>query len=130
MIIKSPLPRQPLAASLEHNSRRCYVCMYTMYIVTYCFFSHKHYYFDLSSCFLGHTKTMRCYIIIIFVSTLIAICVAQRVITIHGSWSPWSTVTTPCLRDNAEGIPVPVSCGGGLMNRKRSCTNPVPQVCN
>ena len=52
----------------------------------------------------------------------------QRVITIDGGWSPWSTIATPCLRENKDGIPVPVSCGGGKMTRKRSCTNPVPQV--
>ena len=52
----------------------------------------------------------------------------ERVITIDGGWSPWSTIATPCLRENKDGIPVPVTCGGGKMTRKRSCTNPVPQV--
>ena len=51
-----------------------------------------------------------------------------RVITIDGGWSPWSTVSTPCMRNNALGVPVNVSCGGGQMLQRRSCTNPVPQV--
>ena len=38
--------------------------------------------------------------------------------TINGGWSPWSNVATPC---NA-------TCGGGKMIRRRSCTNPTPQV--
>ena len=38
--------------------------------------------------------------------------------TIDGGWSPWSYVATPC---NA-------TCGGGKMLRRRSCTNPTPQV--
>ena len=37
---------------------------------------------------------------------------------INGGWSPWSRVGTPCSK----------KCGGGKMSRKRSCTNPVPQV--
>lgn len=53
-----------------------------------------------------------------------------RTITIDGGWSPWSTVATPCLRKNLKGILVPVTCGGGQRERKRSCTNPVPQVCS
>ena len=52
----------------------------------------------------------------------------KKPITIHGGWSPWSTVATPCLRKNAKGFYVPVTCGGGMTTRKRSCTNPVPQV--
>ncbi len=51
-----------------------------------------------------------------------------RTITINGGWSPWSTVATPCIRENLKGQPVEVTCGGGKMTRKRSCTNPVPQV--
>ena len=52
----------------------------------------------------------------------------KKPITIHGGWSPWSTIATPCLRKNAKGFYVPVNCGGGMTTRKRSCTNPVPQV--
>ena len=44
--------------------------------------------------------------------------VSQQIQTIHGGWSPWSIVATPC---NA-------TCGGGKMMRRRSCTNPTPQV--
>ena len=44
--------------------------------------------------------------------------VSQQIQTIHGGWSPWSNVATPC---NA-------TCGGGKMMRRRSCTNPTPQV--
>ena len=51
-----------------------------------------------------------------------------RTITINGGWSPWSTVATPCIRENLKGHMVEVTCGGGKMTRKRSCTNPVPQV--
>ena len=67
--------------------------------------------------------------------TIFAFCHGQdsvpdspRTITINGNWSPWSTIATPCLRENLKGQMVPVSCGGGKMTRKRSCTNPVPQV--
>ena len=52
----------------------------------------------------------------------------ERTITINGGWSPWSTVATPCLREDLKGKQVLVTCGGGKMTRKRSCTNPVPQV--
>jgi len=51
----------------------------------------------------------------------------ERTITINGGWSPWSTVATPCLREDLKGKQVLVTCGGGKMTRKRSCTNPVPQ---
>ena len=44
--------------------------------------------------------------------------ISQQIQTIHGGWSPWSNVATPC---NA-------TCGGGKMMRRRSCTNPTPQV--
>ena len=44
----------------------------------------------------------------------------DREVTINGGWSPWSMVATPC---NA-------SCGGGKMVRRRSCSNPRPQVSN
>ena len=37
---------------------------------------------------------------------------------INGGWSPWSIVASPCN----------VTCGGGKMLRRRSCTNPTPQV--
>ena len=42
----------------------------------------------------------------------------ESISTINGGWSPWSNVATPC---NA-------TCGGGKMMRRRSCTNPIPQV--
>ena len=48
-------------------------------------------------------------------------------ITINGGWSPWSTVATPCSR-MINGISTNVTCGGGIMKRRRSCTNPEPQV--
>ncbi len=51
-----------------------------------------------------------------------------RVITIDGGWSPWSTVSTPCMRPNSLGVMVNVTCGGGTMLQRRSCTNPIPQV--
>ena len=44
----------------------------------------------------------------------------NRAITVHGGWSPWSTVYTPC---NA-------TCGGGKTVRRRSCSYPKPQVNN
>jgi hypothetical protein len=53
---------------------------------------------------------------------------AQRVININGAWSPWSRISTPCLRKNKQGVMVSVSCGGGLQTKVRSCTNPRPQV--
>ena len=48
-------------------------------------------------------------------------------ITINGGWSPWSTVATPCSR-MINGVSTNVTCGGGIMKRRRSCTNPEPQV--
>ena len=51
----------------------------------------------------------------------------EGMITINGGWSPWSTVATPCLRE-IDGIKVNVTCGGGTMIKRRSCTNPEPQV--
>ena len=48
-------------------------------------------------------------------------------LTINGGWSPWSTVATPCERE-INFVMVNVSCGGGKMTRRRSCTNPEPQV--
>ena len=51
----------------------------------------------------------------------------QDMVTINGDWSPWSTVATPCVRE-INGAMVNVSCGGGNMIRRRSCTNPEPQV--
>ena len=51
----------------------------------------------------------------------------NNMITINGGWSPWSTVATPCVRE-INGVNVNVSCGGGVMIRRRSCTNPEPQV--
>ena len=59
---------------------------------------------------------------------LFVLCGSERTITINGNWSPWSTMATPCLRENLKGQLVPVTCGGGKMTRTRSCTNPVPQV--
>ena len=53
----------------------------------------------------------------------------EGMITINGGWSPWSTVATPCLRE-IDGIKVNVTCGGGTMIKRRSCTNPEPQVNN
>ena len=52
---------------------------------------------------------------------------AGAMLTINGGWSPWSTVATPCIRE-INGAMVDVSCGGGKMIRRRSCTNPEPQV--
>jgi len=52
---------------------------------------------------------------------------AQNIINIDGLWSPWSTISTPCLRENALGSKVEVTCGGGSQTRIRSCTNPKPQ---
>ena len=64
-------------------------------------------------------------------STLAAVAEAgQRVFNIDGGWSPWSSISTPCLRQNAAGAMVPVTCGGGKQTRVRSCTNPRPQVSN
>ena len=73
-------------------------------------------------------------VIIFFAATYIAAVRGQasttppRIITVDGGWSPWSTVATPCVRPNAAGVPVNVSCGGGVMMERRSCTNPKPQV--
>lgn len=51
----------------------------------------------------------------------------NNMITINGGWSPWSTVATPCMR-KIDGVYQNVTCGGGEMTRRRSCTNPEPQV--
>ena len=63
--------------------------------------------------------------------TLLLVGVAGQGLTpinINGGWSPWSTISTPCLRENALGEDVEVTCGGGMQTRIRSCTNPRPQV--
>ncbi len=52
----------------------------------------------------------------------------QVALSIDGGWSPWSTIPTPCLRENAQGEKVEVTCGGGTQMKIRSCTNPRPQV--
>lgn len=51
----------------------------------------------------------------------------QRAINIDGAWSPWSTISTPCLRQTSTGLKE-VTCGGGKQTKVRSCTNPRPQV--
>lgn len=59
-----------------------------------------------------------------------ATCEADTLVgyAVDGGWSPWSTVATPCVKE-LDGYLVPVTCGGGKMIRKRSCSNPTPQVC-
>jgi hypothetical protein len=52
----------------------------------------------------------------------------QRLISLDGAWSPWSTVTTNCIKFNGDGSISTVTCGGGTQQQYRSCTNPKPQV--
>ena len=53
-----------------------------------------------------------------------------NLVSINGAWTEWSTVATPCLKNiTGKGL-FPVSCGGGKTIRRRSCTNPAPQVNN
>ena len=71
-------------------------------------------------------------VLICFVTFLIGFSNAsnpRNMITINGGWSPWSTVATPCQR-MVNGMKIDVTCGGGEMVRRRSCTNPEPQVRN
>ena len=73
--------------------------------------------------------TMACLLLLISFINLQNVVLAQDPdLTINGGWSPWSTVATPCMRPNARGRLEEVFCGGGMKTRKRSCTNPVPQV--
>ena len=72
---------------------------------------------------------MACLLLLISLINLQNVVLAQDPdLTINGGWSPWSTVATPCMRPNARGRLEEVFCGGGMKTRKRSCTNPVPQV--
>ena len=49
----------------------------------------------------------------------------EGALDIDGGWSPWSSVRGFCVRsDNVQAL---VDCGGGVMKRYRSCTNPAPQ---
>ena len=70
-------------------------------------------------------------VVMCFVAFLTGFSKAQNprnnMITINGGWSPWSTVATPCQRI-INGKREDVTCGGGEMVRRRSCTNPEPQV--
>ena len=45
-------------------------------------------------------------------------------IQVHGLWSPWSTMDSPCINEK-DGRKV--ECGGGVRTRYRSCTNPEPR---
>ena len=48
-----------------------------------------------------------------------------QAIAIDGNWSPWSSVKGFCVSPtNSLAL---VGCGGGVMRRYRSCTNPSPQ---
>jgi hypothetical protein len=38
--------------------------------------------------------------------------------TVHGGWADWE-LQSPCSR----------SCGGGFLEQRRQCTNPIPDVC-
>ena len=50
---------------------------------------------------------------------------AEAAIRVDGGWSPWSSVRGFCVRpDNNQAL---VDCGGGVMKKYRSCTNPSPQ---
>ena len=50
-----------------------------------------------------------------------------KVTSINGGWSPWSLVTTSCLKE-IDGVLQEVTCGGGKTIKRRSCTLPAPQV--
>lgn len=51
-----------------------------------------------------------------------------QTITVNGAWSPWSIQETACVRVNETTKDTkPVSCGGGVKIKFRSCTNPAPQ---
>ena len=43
---------------------------------------------------------------------------------VHGVWSPWSTLNSPCINLKSGLV---ADCGGGKMKRHRSCSNPVPR---
>jgi len=66
------------------------------------------------------TTTLIFTILVITISQISEVHGGQVLINIDGAWSPWSTINTPC---NA-------SCGGGVMVKVRSCTNPRPQGMN
>jgi len=65
--------------------------------------------------------------------TALALCVLNLILfpdnvqgmNIDGNWSPWSSVKGFCV--NPNNPLALVSCGGGVMKRYRSCTNPSPQ---
>ena len=43
---------------------------------------------------------------------------------VDGNWSPWSAFVTPCINLKTGKA---VQCGGGVMLRHRSCTDPEPR---
>jgi hypothetical protein len=44
--------------------------------------------------------------------------------TVDGSWSPWSTLDTPCVNVATGRL---ATCGGGVQMRYRSCSEPMPR---
>ena len=67
---------------------------------------------------------------VLFILHLFAIGAVSSsgVVSINGAWTTWSTVATPCMKNLTGGKLIEVSCGGGKTVRRRSCTNPAPQV--
>merc|ERR1719222_700926 len=54
-----------------------------------------------------------------------SIMVVDAKITVNGEWSPWSTLESWCVMPHERQNLV--TCGGGVMTKYRSCTNPAPQ---
>lgn len=61
------------------------------------------------------------------VVALAAIIAGEAPVRIDGGWSPWSTISSPCMRQLADGTWTEATCGGGQLTKIRSCTNPIPQ---
>ena len=90
------------------------------------FSQHSHY--DNAIIYKRSSITLIC-LVTLFLMRIELSSAVNGMITINGGWSPWSTVATPCSR-MINGVSTNVTCGGGIMKRRRSCTNPEPQVSN
>eukprot|EP00088_Acartia_fossae_P045907 TRINITY_DN49509_c0_g1_i1.p1 TRINITY_DN49509_c0_g1~~TRINITY_DN49509_c0_g1_i1.p1 ORF type:complete len:120 (-),score=10.24 TRINITY_DN49509_c0_g1_i1:1-360(-) len=71
------------------------------------------------------TTHKRVYPPVLFFLTIFQLFSNGGALNVDGNWSPWSTVSGFCVRrENDQEL---VECGGGVVKKFRSCTNPKPQ---